>query len=556
MPAIGPAMVISPRAGKPATPSMLTDIPGLVTAYYTDVPDPSVPGQRVAFGTSGHRGSALVRSFNEWHVLAISQAICQHRIQQGIDGPLFLGIDTHALSVPACTSALEVLAANGVDVMLAAHDEYTPTPAVSHAILTHNRGRTAGFADGIVITPSHNPPDNGGFKYNPPNGGPADTGITAWIEARANQFLRNGLQGVKRMPFEKALRAATTHRHDYLSAYVSELGKVIDMDVIRDAGIRMGVDPLGGAGVHYWAPIAECHGLNLTVVSEEVDPTFRFMTVDWDGRIRMDPSSSYAMQRLIGLKDRFDIAFACDTDHDRHGIVSRSTGLLPPNHYLAVAIHHLFRHRPKWRREAGVGKTVVSSAMIERVSAKLGRRIYEVPVGFKWFVDGLFDGSLGFCGEESAGASFLRRDGAVWTTDKDGIVSALLAAEITACADRDPGEIYRELAGEFGEPVSDRVEAPATAEQKKLLSELSPRQVRCTDLAGEKIRGILTRAPGNDAPIGGLKVIADSGWFAARPSGTEDLYKIYAESFRGADHLRRIVQEAQAIVDTALRDHF
>jgi phosphoglucomutase len=533
-------------------PAMLVDVPRLVTAYYTDVPDPSVPAQQVAFGTSGHRGSAFEKTFNEWHVLAISQAICQYRARQGIDGPLFLGIDTHALSVPACASALEVLAANGVDVMLAESDEYTPTPAVSHAILVYNRGRTAGLADGIVITPSHNPPDNGGFKYNPPNGGPADTDVTGWIEARANELLRSGLQGVKRMPFEKALHAATTHRHDYLNAYVCDLGKVIDMDVIRGARISMGVDPLGGAGVHYWAPIAERYDLNLTVVSDVVDPTFRFMTLDWDGRIRMDPSSSYAMQRLIDLKDRFDIAFACDTDHDRHGIVSRSTGLLPPNHYLAVAIHHLFQHRPKWRSEAGVGKTVVSSGMIDRVSAKLGRKLYEVPVGFKWFVDGLCDGSLGFCGEESAGASFLRLDGAVWTTDKDGIVPALLAAEITARAGRDPGEIYRELARELGEPVSDRVEAPATAAQKKLLSELSPQQVRCTDLAGEKIRSILTRAPGNDAPIGGLKVIADSGWFAARPSGTEDIYKIYAESFRGAHHLHRIVQEAQAIVDAAL----
>lgn len=546
-------MKISPLAGKPAPPAMLVDVPRLVNAYFTEVPDPAIPGEQVAFGTSGHRGSAFQRTFNEWHVLAITQAICRHRAQQAVDGPLFLGIDTHALSAPACASALEVLAANGVDVMLAEHDEYTPTPAVSHAILTHNRGRTAGLADGIVVTPSHNPPEDGGFKYNPPHGGPADTGVTRWIEAEANKLLKRGLQHVKRVPVEQALRAATTHRHDYLNTYVSDLGGVIDMEAIRGATIRLGVDPLGGAGVHYWAPIAERYGLNLTVVSETVDPTFGFMTVDWDGRIRMDPSSSCAMQRLIGLKDRFDIAVACDPDHDRHGVVTRSSGLLPPNHYLAVAIHHLFPHRPQWRADAGVGKTVVSSAMIDRVSAKLGRTLYEVPVGFKWFVDGLLDGSLGFGGEESAGASFLRRDGTVWTTDKDGIVPALLAAEITARAGCDPGEIYRELTREFGEPVSDRIEAPATPAQKQRLSALSPQQVRCTHLAGETVQRILSHAPGNDAPIGGVKVIADGGWFAARPSGTEDIYKIYAESFRGEDHLRRIVEEAQAIVDGALR---
>jgi phosphoglucomutase len=546
-------MKISPLAGKPAPPAMLVDVPRLVSAYSTEVPDSAIPGQQVAFGTSGHRGSAFQKTFNEWHVLAITQAICRHRAQQAVDGPLFLGIDTHALSVPACASALEVLAANGVDVMLAEHDEYTPTPAVSHAILTHNRGRTAGLADGIVVTPSHNPPEDGGFKYNPPHGGPADAGVTRWIEAEANELLKRGLQGVKRVPVERALRAATTHRHDYLNTYVSDLGGVIDMEAIRGASIRVGVDPLGGAGIHYWAPIAERYGLSLTVVSETVDPTFGFMTVDWDGRIRMDPSSSYAMQRLIGLKDRFDIAVACDTDHDRHGIVTRSSGLLPPNHYLAVAIHHLFPHRPQWRAGAGVGKTVVSSGMIDRVSAKLGRKLYEVPVGFKWFVDGLLDGSLGFGGEESAGASFLRRDGAVWTTDKDGIVPALLAAEITARAGRDPGEIYRELTRQFGEPAYDRIEAPASPAQKQRLSTLSPQQVRCTHLAGETVLRILSHAPANDAPIGGVKVIADSGWFAARPSGTEDIYKIYAESFCGEDHLRRIVEEAQAIVDAALR---
>ena len=542
----------NPLAGKPAAASMLVDVPRLVTAYYTGVPDPAVPAQRVAFGTSGHRGSAFELTFNERHVLAIGQAICDYRKRQDLSGPLFLGIDTHALSVPACASALEVLAANDVDVMLAAHDEYTPTPAISHAILTYNRGRAAGLADGIVVTPSHNPPDNGGFKYNPPNGGPADTGVTGWIEARANELLEGGLEGVKRIPYARALRASTTHRHDYLDAYVRDLGTVLDLEAIRSAGIRMGVDPLGGAGVHYWGPIAERYRLDLTVVNEAVDPTFRFMTLDWDGRIRMDPSSPYAMQSLIGLKDRFDIAFACDTDHDRHGIVTRGAGLLAPNHYLSVAISYLFGNRAKWRPDAGVGKTLVSSAMIDRVAAKLGRKLYEVPVGFKWFVDGLLDGSLGFGGEESAGASFVRRDGGAWTTDKDGIVPALLSAEITAHMGRDPGEVYRDLARELGDPVYDRVEAPATREQKRMLGRLSARQVRSAQLAGEKIDRILTEAPGNGAPIGGLKVVAASGWFAARPSGTEDVYKVYAESFRGKDHLRRILEEAQAIVGAAL----
>ena len=545
-------MEVSPCAGKPAEASMLVNVPRLVTAYYTEAPDPSVPEQRVAFGTSGHRGSAFERAFNEWHILAISQAICLHREQKKIDGPLFLGMDTHALSVPAHASALEVLAANGVEVMIAQGDEYTPTPAVSHAILTYNRGRKTGLADGIVITPSHNPPHDGGFKYNSPNGGPAEPAVTAWIEAKANEFLENGLVGSKRIPFEKALRAPTTHRHDYLTAYITDLANVIDMDAIRAAKISMGVDPLGGAGVHYWGPIAERYGLNLTVVNEAVDPTFRFMTVDWDGQIRMDPSSPYAMQSLISLKDRFEIAFACDTDHDRHGIVTRSRGLLAPNHYLSVAILYLFQHRPEWRREAAVGKTVVSSQMIDRVTAKLGRKVYEVPVGFKWFVDGLLDGSLGFGGEESAGASFVRLDGSVWTTDKDGIVPALLAAEITARMDRDPGEIYRELTREFGEPLYDRVEAPATPEQKAILEKLSPQQVQIKNLAGEKIQTILTHAPGNGAPIGGVKVVAESGWFAARPSGTENIYKIYAESFLGTDHLRRILEEAQTIVNDAL----
>ena len=545
-------MNVSALAGKPAEPSILVNVPKLVTAYYTDVPDPEVPEQRVMFGTSGHRGSSFEKTFNERHILAITQAICLYRKQKKIDGPLFLGIDTHALSVPAFSSALEVLAANKIDVMIAERDEYTPTPVVSHAILTYNHGRKTGLADGIVITPSHNPPDNGGFKYNPPNGGPAEPQVTSWIEAKANEFIKNSLKGVKRISFEKALRADTTHRHDYLNAYVNDLGNVIDMEAIRSAKISLGVDPLGGAGVHYWEPIAERYGLNLTVVNDAIDPTFRFMTIDWDGKIRMDPSSPYAMQRLIGLKDRFDIAFASDTDADRHGIVTRSTGLLPPNHYLSVAIFYLFQYRLKWPREAAVGKTVVSSRMIDLVTAKLGRKLYEVPVGFKWFVDGLLDGSLGFGGEESAGASFLRLDGTVWTTDKDGIVPALLSAEITARMGRDPGEIYSSLTSEFGEPVYDRVEAPATPAQKEALKTLSSDQVKTIDLAGEKIQSILSHAPGNNKPIGGMKVIAKNGWFAARPSGTEDIYKIYAESFLGQDHLHRILAEAQTIVNDAL----
>jgi phosphoglucomutase len=544
-------MKISPLAGKPAEPGILINVPRLITAYYTEIPDPAVAAQRVAFGTSGHRGSAFKKAFNEWHILVITQAICLYRKQQKINGPLFLGIDTHALSIPACAGALEVLAANEVEVMIAEKDEYTPTPVISHAILTYNRGRKTGLADGIVITPSHNPPHDGGFKYNPPHGGPAETAVTAWIEGKSNEFLENGLRGLKRVPFEKALRAPTTHRHDYLNAYIADLANVIDMDVIRGAKISLGVDPLGGAGVHYWEPIAERYGLNLTVVNKAVDPTFRFMTVDWDGQIRMDPSSVYAMKRLIGMKDRFDLSFACDTDHDRHGIVTKSEGLLPPNHYLSVAIFYLFQHRPKWHQKAAVGKTVVSSQMIDRVTAKLGRKLYEVPVGFKWFVDGLLDGSLGFGGEESAGASFSRLDGSVWTTDKDGIVPALLAAEITAQMGRDPGDIYRELTREFGEPVYDRVEAPATPNQKDLLAKLSPQQIKITELAGEKIQTVLTKAPGNGAPIGGLKVAAKSGWFAARPSGTESIYKIYAESFRGAAHLSLILEEAQTIVNEA-----
>ena len=546
------ATQISPLAGKPAPESSLVNVQKLVAAYYALIPDPSVPAQRVAFGTSGHRGSSFDASFNEWHVLAITQAICEYRHGEGVDGPLYLGLDTHALSEPACASALEVLAANGVNVMLARNDEYTPTPAISHAILTHNLGRTSGLADGIVITPSHNPPDSGGFKYNPTNGGPSAAEITSWIEATANDFLEKKLVGVKRMTHAQALRAVTTQRHDYLSAYVGDLGNVIDMDLIRDARIRIGVDPLGGAGVHYWARIAEQYRLDLTVVSEEVDPTFRFMTLDWDGRIRMDPSSPYAMQRLIDIKDRFDIAFACDTDHDRHGIVTAQAGLLAPNHYLSVMIDHLFQHRPQWGANAAVGKTVVSTRVIDLVAARLGRRLFEVPVGFKWFSAGLLDASLGFGGEESAGATFLRRDGSTWTTDKDGMAPALLAAEITARRGRDPGILYADLAREFGNPVADRVEAAATPEQKKRLAALAPQRIQSSDLAGEKIESVLGNAPGNGAPIGGVKVIAKSGWFAARPSGTEDIYKIYAESFSGTDHLQCILKEAQAIVDQAI----
>ena len=543
---------LSPLAGKTAPAKLLVDLPRLITAYYTERPDPAVAAQRVAFGTSGHRGNSFERSFNEAHVLAITQAICGYRKQQGITGPLFLGFDTHALSAPAFASALEVLAANDVEVMIAPGDEYTPTPAISHAILTHNRGRRDGLADGIVITPSHNPPDNGGFKYNPTNGGPADTQITGAIEAEANRLLAANLAGVRRVPLAAARKSATTHSHDFLGAYVADLANVIDFDVIRNVKLRMGVDPLGGAGVRYWPAIAERHRLDLTIVNDTVDATFRFMTVDWDGKIRMDPSSPHAMQSLIGLRDRFDIAFACDTDHDRHGIVTRSSGLLPPNHYLAAAIDYLFQHRPRWRADAGIGKTVVSSQMIDHVASKLGRRLYEVPVGFKWFVDGLVDGSLGFGGEESAGAAFLRSDGTVWTTDKDGMAPALLAAEMTARTGRDPGDAYRELTRQFGAPCFERIDAAATPAQKKLLSQLTPEKVKSAELAGEKIQKILTRAPGNDAAIGGLKVIAGHGWFAARPSGTEDVYKIYAESYRDAAHLEQIQHEAQGIVAAAL----
>jgi len=543
---------VSPLAGQPTEPSMLANIPRLVTAYYTGRPDPSVPGQRVAFGTSGHRGSSLTLSFNEAHILATTQAICLYRQQQHLDGPLFLGMDTHALSEPAMASTLEVLAANGVVVMVDRDNGYTPTPVISHAILTYNRDRKTGLADGIVITPSHNPPEDGGFKYNPPHGGPADSDVTTWIEQQANTLLADDLRGIQRISYEKARRASTTHQHDYVGSYVEDLGNVIDMETIRNAQLSIGVNPLGGAGVDYWGPITERYGFAVTVVHEGVDPTFRFMNLDWDGKIRMDCSSPYAMAGLIALKDRFDIAFANDTDHDRHGIVTRTAGLMNPNHYLAVAISYLFTQRSGWRQDAAVGKTVVSSSMIDRVAAKLGRRLMEVPVGFKWFVDGLLDGSLGFGGEESAGASFLRRDGTVWTTDKDGIILDLLAAEMMAKTGRDPSQLYCNLTKELGDPVYERIDAPATPEQKAILKKLAPQQIQTSELAGETITGILTSAPGTGNAIGGLKVITENGWFAARPSGTEDVYKIYAESFRGETHLRKIQEEAQALITTVL----
>jgi phosphoglucomutase len=541
-------MAVSPDAGHPADPTKLVNVPRLVAAYYTERPDPQVPAQRVSFGTSGHRGSAFNCAFNEWNILAISQAICIHRKQQGIDGPLFIGMDTHALSEPAFASALEVLAANEVELMIAERDEYTPTPAVSHAILNYNRGRRSGLADGIVITPSHNPPEDGGFKYNPPHGGPAESGITSFIQDKANEFLKSGLSGVRRVLVDQARRASTTHRYDFVAEYAEDLRNVLDLDAIKNAGLKLGVDPLGGAGVHYWRPIADRYGLNLTVVNEAVDPTFRFMTLDWDGRIRMDPSSPYAMRGLIALKDKFDVAFACDTDHDRHGIVTKSAGLLRPNDYLAVCVHYLFTHRPAWGDHVAVGKTVVSSSIIDRITTKLHRKLYEVPVGFKWFVEGLLGGRLGFAGEESAGSSFLGQDGTVWSTDKDGLIAALLSAEITAKTGRDPGEIYAGLARENGSPVYERIDAPATAEQRAVLAKMSAEDITASELAGEKIANVLTAAPGDSHPIGGVKVIAENGWFAARPSGTEDVYKIYAESFRDPEHLRRIQAEAQAIV--------
>ncbi|MBK7115471.1 MAG: alpha-D-glucose phosphate-specific phosphoglucomutase [Proteobacteria bacterium] len=543
----------SPLAGQPATALPLLDVSRLLAAYFDSRPDPGVATQRVAFGTSGHRGTAFKSSFNEWHVLAITQAVCDYRQGKGIDGPVFIGIDTHALSKPAGDSALEVLAANGVNTMLAAGDEYTPTPVLSHAILGYNRGRSTGLADGLVMSPSHNPPDNGGYKYNPPNGGPADTDVTKWVENRANELLAAGLAGVKRMPLEQARRAATTHRHDYLNAYVADLGNVIDLAAIRAAGVRMAVDPLGGAGVHFWEPIAERYGIDLKVLNTKVDGTFSFMSLDWDGQVRMDPSSPHAMRSLLSLRDQYPIVMACDTDHDRHGIVAGSVGLMPPNHYLAVMIDYLYRNRPGWRADAAVGKTIVSSSIIDRVAADLGRKLFEVPVGFKWFVEGLISGSLGFVGEESAGATFLRRDGGAWATDKDGLIPGLLAGEMMAKTGRDPGELYAQLTSKHGESFYERIDAAATPAEKKKLGALSAEQVKLSSMAGEAITAIQTHAPGNGAAIGGLKVSTRNGWFAARPSGTEDVYKIYAESLTSAAHLKAIQQEAQAIVGAALR---
>jgi phosphoglucomutase len=546
-------MPISPLAGQPATALPLLDVSRLLAAYFDSRPDPTVAAQRVAFGTSGHRGTAFKSSFNEWHVLAITQAVCDYRRGKGIDGPVFIGIDTHALSKPAADSALEVLAANGVNTMLAAGDEYTPTPVLSHAILGYNRARTTGLADGLVMSPSHNPPDNGGYKYNPPNGGPADTDVTKWVENRANEYLAAGLSGVKRMPLEQARRAGTTHRHDYLHAYVADLGNVIDMAAIRSSGVRMAVDPLGGAGVHFWEPIAEQHGIDLVVLNTTVDGTFSFMSLDWDGQVRMDPSSPHAMRSLLSLRERYPVVMACDTDHDRHGIVAGSVGLMPPNHYLAVMIDYLYRNRPGWRADAAVGKTIVSSSIIDRVATDLGRKLFEVPVGFKWFVEGLISGSLGFVGEESAGATFLRRDGGAWATDKDGLIPGLLAGEMMAKTGRDPGELYAKLTAKHGESFYERIDAAATPAEKKKLGALSAEQVQLGSMAGEPITAIQTHAPGNGAAIGGLKVSTRNGWFAARPSGTEDVYKIYAESLNSAAHLKAIQQEAQAIVGAALR---
>ena len=546
----GPA--ISPLAGKPAPKELLVDVARLEKEYFDRKPDVSDRNQLVAFGTSGHRGSSLHGAFNEAHILAITQAICEYRKGQAIDGPLYMGKDTHALSVPAQRTALEVLAANGVETIIQENDGVTPTPVISRAILVYNRGRKGHFADGIVITPSHNPPEDGGFKYNPPNGGPADTDVTGWVQNRANELLRAGNREVKRIPFDKAIRAASTHQEDFVLPYVRDLKNVVDIDAIRAAKLKLGVDPLGGAARPYWEPINSIYGLEVTVVNPTIDPTFSFMTVDHDGKIRMDCSSPYAMARLVGLKDQYQVAFANDPDSDRHGIVTPTAGLMNPNHYLAVAIQYLLTHRPKWRHDSAVGKTLVSSSMIDRVVNKLGRKLSEVPVGFKWFVPGLVDGSFCFGGEESAGASFLRRDGTVWTTDKDGPIMDLLSAEITARTGKDPGEHYRELTAEFGTPYYTRIDASATPEQKAQLQELSPDAVKESDLAGEPITAKLTRAPGNQAPIGGLKVVAESGWFAARPSGTENIYKIYAESFNSESHLNAIVSEAQAMVNNAL----
>jgi phosphoglucomutase len=539
---------ISALAGKPVPQNLLVNIPRLVTAYYALAPDPEIAAQRVSFGTSGHRGSAFASSFNEAHILAITQAVCLYRRSAGIDGPLYLGMDTHALSEPAFASALEVLAANGVDTMIDAKDGYTPTPVISHAILCHNRGRKTGLADGIIISPSHNPPDDGGFKYNPTNGGPADVEVTGFIQTAANRFLAEKLTGVIRIPYERARRSANIRRYDYITPYVAGLADIIDMEAIRSAGIRIGIDPLGGAAVHFWQPIIDRYKLSATVVNDAVDPAFRFMTMDWDGKIRMDCSSAYAMTKLIALRDQFDIAFANDTDADRHGIVCASAGLMQPNEFLAAAIAYLCANRPGWRADSGIGKTVVSSGMIDRIAASLGRKLVEVPVGFKWFSAGLMDGSLVFGGEESAGASFLRRDGAVWTTDKDGLIMGLLAAEMTARTGRDPQQFYGAVTDDMGKSCYARIDAAASREQKALLAALDPAQVDARELAGEPIEAKLTRAPGNNQPIGGLKVTTKNGWFAARPSGTEDVYKIYAESFRDEDHLRRIQEEAQALI--------
>ena len=546
-------MSLHELAGKPAPRELLVNVPRLMSAYYTRKPDVNDLAQQVSFGTSGHRGTSTKNSFNEDHILAIAQAICEYRQAQGYTGPLFVGMDTHALSEAALATAIEVFAANGVDIMIQRGFGYTPTPVISHAILSYNRGRTSGVADGVVITPSHNPPTDGGFKYNPPNGGPADTNITKVVQDRANQMLANGLREVKRIAFEKALKAATTHEHDYVTPYLDDLKRVVNMDAIVSAGLNIGVDPMGGAGVGFWQPMMEMYKLNMTIVNPNVDPTFAFMTVDKDGKIRMDCSSPYAMASLIGLKDRFDIAFGNDPDYDRHGIVTKSVGLMNPNHYLAVAIWYLFQNRPNWRKDAAIGKTLVSSSMIDRVAKHLGRRLAEVPVGFKWFVDGLVDGSFGFGGEESAGASFLRLDGSVWTTDKDGIILDLLAAEITAVTGKDPGEHYKALEAQFGSPVYDRMDVVANRAQKAVMNNLSPDMISAQEMAGETIIAKLTHAPANNAPLGGLKVVTENGWFAARPSGTEDIYKIYAESFKGAAHLDQIRKEAQAIVNAAFK---
>ena len=538
----------NPAAGKPVDPASLANIPRLVTAYFASKPDPADATQRVAFGTSGHRGSSLRNSFNEDHILATTQAICDYRREAGLTGPLFIGIDTHALAEPALASAIEVFAANGVEIMIDEHGGYTPTPVISHAILSHNKGRTSGLADGVVITPSHNPPEDGGYKYNPPHGGPADTDVTGIVEKNANRYLEAGLKGISRMPYDRARKAASTHLHDYVTPYVADLGNTVDLALVKYAGVNIGIDPLGGAAVHFWQPIIERYGINASVVNDAVDPTFRFMTADWDGKIRMDCSSPYAMASLIQMRGKFDVAFANDTDADRHGIVTRSNGLMNPNHFLAVAIAYLFGQRPQWNANAAIGKTIVSSSIIDRVAKKLNRKLVETPVGFKWFVEGLGTGAFGFAGEESAGASFLKRDGSAWTTDKDGIILGLLAAEMIAKTGRDPSQLFADLTAELGVPFYERIDVAATPKQKSALKAVGPEQLNMKELAGEPVRAVRTKAPGNDQSFGGIKVETDSGWFAARPSGTEDVYKIYAESFRGEDHLKRIQGDAQAAI--------